>query len=86
MMYGKIIRFMRISKRLKQTEVADMIGVSNSTLAHYESEYRAVTLETTKLIADACNYEILFKDKNSNKIYKFNDMKQMNYDIRITTK
>ena len=77
---------MRISKQLKQTEVAEKIGVANSTLAHYESEYRAVTLETTKQIADACDYEILFKNKKTNETYKFEDMKQMTYDVRITTK
>lgn len=85
-MYGKILRFMRLSKRLKQSEVANIIGVSNSTLAHYETEYRAVTLETAKNIADACNYEILFKNKDNNKIYKFDDIKQIDYDIRVITK
>jgi len=84
-MYGKIIRFMRLSKRLKQIEVADMIGVSNSTLAHYESEYRAITLENLKMIADACGFEILFRNKEKNKIYKFDDI-NIDYDIRVTTK
>ena len=36
-MYGKVIRFMRLSRRLKQIEVARLIGCSNCTLAHYES-------------------------------------------------
>ena len=85
-MYGKILRFMRLSKRLKQSEVADIIGVANSTLAHYESECRAVTLETAKQIADACNYEILFKNKDNNRIYRIDDMKQIDYDIRVITK
>ena len=84
-MYGKIIRFMRLSRRLKQTEVADIIGVSNSTLAHYESEYRAITLENLIRIANACGYEILFKDIEKNKFYKFDDI-NIDYDIRVTTK
>ena len=84
-MYGKVIRFMRLSRRLKQTEVALMIGVSNSTLAHYESEYRAIALENLKMIADACGYEILFRDKDKKKIYKFDDI-SVDYDIRVTTK
>ena len=62
-----------------------MIGVSNSTLAHYESEYRAITLENLKMIADACGFEILFRDKEKNKIYKFDDI-NIDYDIRVTTK
>jgi len=62
-----------------------MIGVSNSTLAHYESEYRAITLENLKMIADACGFEILFRDKEKNKIYKFDDINTL-YNIRVTTK
>jgi transcriptional regulator with XRE-family HTH domain len=84
-MYGKIIRFMRISKRLKQTEVSSIVGISNSTLAHYESEYRAITLEMAKLVADACGYEILFKDKEKNRVYKLEDI-NVDYDVRVTTK
>ena len=84
-MYGKIIRFMRLSRRLKQTEVADIIGVSNSTLAHYESEYKTITLENLIRIANACGFEILFRDKEKNKIYKFDDINTL-YNIRVTTK
>ena len=62
-----------------------MIGCSNYTLAHYESEYRAITLENLKMIADACGFEILFKDIEKNKIYRFNDI-NIDYDIRVTTK
>ena len=67
-MYGKVIRFMRLSKRFKQTEVAHMIGCSNCTLAHYDGEHRSITLKNLKLIADACGYEILFKYSENNKI------------------
>ena len=84
-MYGRALRFMRVSKRLKQTEVSKYINVSNSTLAHYESELRAVTFETTNLIAEACGYEILFRDKEKNKIYRINEMK-VDYDIWVTSK
>ena len=62
-----------------------MIGVSNSTLARHESEYRAITLENLKMIANACGFEILFRNKEKNKIYKFDDI-NIDYDIRVTTK
>lgn len=84
-MYGKVIRFMRLSKRLKQIEVAYMIGCSNCTLAHYESDCRALTFENLMRIADACNYEVLFRDKDKNKIYKFYDI-SVDYDIKITNR
>lgn len=82
-MFGKMIRFMRFTKKLKQTELAEKLGIASSTLAHYESEYRSVTLETANEIAKLCDFELVFINKNNNKIYKFNDMKQMTYDIRI---
>lgn len=82
-MTGKIIRFMRIKKGLKQTELANKLNISNSTLAHYESEYRKITLDTTKDIAEKCDFEILFLDKKTNKTYKFKDVERMNYDVRI---
>lgn len=82
-MFGKMIRFMRFTKKLKQTELAEKLGIASSTLAHYESEYRAVTLETANEIAKLCDFELVFINKKDNKIYKFNDMKQMTYDIRI---
>lgn len=82
-MFGKMIRFMRFTKKLKQTELAEKLGIASSTLAHYESEYRAITLETANEIAKLCDFELVFINKKDNKIYKFNDMKQMTYDIRI---
>jgi len=82
-MFGKMIRFMRFTKKLKQTELAEKLGIASSTLAHYESEYRAITLETANETAKLCDFELVFINKKDNKIYKFNDMKQMTYDIRI---
>lgn len=82
-MFGKMIRFMRFQKQLKQTELADKLGIASSTLAHYESEYRSITLETANDIAELCDFEIAFIDKKHKKMYKFKDMKQMTYDIRV---
>lgn len=84
-MYGKVIRFMRLSRRLEQIEVARLIGCSNCTLAHYESDYRALTFENLMRIANACDYEILFRDKEKNKFYRFDDM-NVDYDIKVIKK
>lgn len=62
-----------------------MIDVSNSTLAHYEYDYRTLTLENLMRICDACDYEILFRDKEKNKFYRFNDM-NVDYDIKVINK
>ena len=84
-MYGKVIRFTRLSRRLKKIEAAHMIGCSNSTLAHYESDFRALTLENLMRVCDACDYEILFRDKEKNKFYRLDNI-NIDYDIRVTTK
>lgn len=85
-MIGKMLRFMRITKGYKQTELADKLDISDSTLAHYESEYRNVSMETFNNIATICDFDIIFIDKKTNKQYKFNDMKQMTYDVRVNSK
>ena len=82
-MFGKMIRFMRLTKGLKQSELADKLKIANSTLAHYESEYRSITLETANEIANHCDLELLFHSKKDNKNYKFKDIERMNYDVRI---
>ena len=81
-----MIRFMRITKGLKQAELAKKLKLADSTLAHYESDYRAITLETTKNIAKACDFEIVFIDKNTGHAYKFEDVERMNYDTRVRNK
>lgn len=85
-MFGKIIRFMRFTKGLKQTDLAKQLGIASSTLAHYESEYRTITLEMANEIAKACDFEIMFVNKKTEKSYRFQDMKQMTYDMRIRNK
>lgn len=82
-MIGKMIRFMRITRGLKQSELAEKVKLADSTLAHYESDYRAITLETAKKIAETCDFEIVFVDKNNGHSYKFEDVERMNYDIRV---
>ena len=83
LVFGKMIRFMRFKRNLKQTELANKVGIASSTLAHYESEYRTITFEIFKQIADSCEFEIIFKDKKDNSIYHLEDMKRMTYDSRV---
>ncbi len=85
-MIGKMIRFMRINKGLKQKELAKKIKISDSTLAHYESGYRSITLETANNIANACGFDIIFIDQNTKQKYKFEDVERMNYDTRVRGK
>lgn len=52
------IKEIRMSKGLKQQELADKLGIANCTLAHYESGLRKITLEMFLKIVDVCGYEI----------------------------
>ena len=85
-MIGKMLRFMRIQKGLKQADLAKKLKIADSTLAHYESDYRAITLETANNVAKECDFEMLFMDKNNGKIYRFEDVARMNYDTRVRDK
>lgn len=85
-MIGKMLRFMRITKGYKQTDLANKLNISDSTLAHYESEYRTVSMEKFNEIASLCDFDIIFINKSNHKQYKFDDMKQMTYDVRVKSK
>lgn len=81
-MMGKIVKFMRISKNIKQSELAKMTHIASSTISNYEIDSISISAENLRIIAEACNYEILFKDKENNKIYKIDDVKRFPNDIR----
>ena len=82
-MVGKIIKFIRIKRNLKQSELAKMINTSESTVAHYEQEYSSVSLERVKDITDACNFKIVFINEETNEQYTFSDVERLQSDIRV---
>ena len=82
-MYGKMMRFMRLEAKLRQTDLSRELNVSDSTLAHYESEYWYVSLEMVDKIANACEFEMIFVNKRNKKVYGFKDVERMNYDSRV---
>ena len=82
-MYGKMMRFMRLEAKLRQTDLSRELNISDSTLAHYESGIRSVTLEMANNIAETCDFEMIFVDKKNNKSYRFKDVERMNYDSRV---
>ena len=81
-MIGKIVKLMRVSKNIKQSELAKMTNIAASTISNYEINSISISAENLRIIAEACNYEILFKDKESNKVYKIDDAKRFPSDIR----
>lgn len=78
-----MLRFMRLQKGLKQSELSKKTNIASSTIANYENNTRAITLNTANHIAKACGFEIIFRDKSNNKTYTFDDVKRVSYDKRI---
>ena len=58
------IKEIRKSCGYTQKELASKLGISDSTLAHYETGIRKITLEMFLKILDACHYKMkLIKEK-----------------------
>ena len=68
-MIGKIIKTMRRENNLTQEELSNKIFVGRTTLSDYEREKTDINFETIEKIANVCNYEIVFINKqNKNRI------------------
>lgn len=67
---------MRKSKNLKQDVLAKEIGISQQNLSRYENEQRIVSFETIEKIANKCDYEIYFIQKNNKEKFKIEDLKR----------
>ena len=65
-MVGKIIRYMRVSSGTSQIELAKTLGIGQTTLSGYERGFSMPNYDMVEKIADICDYEIVFVDKNSN--------------------
>lgn len=52
---GDMIRFYRMSRNLSQARLAEMIGVSTSTIGMYETGRREPNMDTIEALADAFN-------------------------------
>lgn len=74
-MLGKLLKYMRISKNLKQDDIASQLNIRSNALSQYETDSRQPTFETIKKIADICNFDIKFIDRDTNKEI---DIKELN--------
>lgn len=57
------LKEIRKSRGYTQKELASLLGIADSTLAHYESGIRKITLEMFLQILEICNYEFKFFDQ-----------------------
>lgn len=68
-MIGKILKIMRKEKKIKQTELAKILNIGQSTLSDYENQKISIDFETIEKIARICDYEIVFENNiTGNKI------------------
>ena len=59
------LKLIRKSKGYTQKELAKKLGVSDSTLAHYETGIRKITLEMFLKILEVCQLEIKLEAKKN---------------------
>lgn len=59
------LKQIRKSKGYTQKELAKLLGISDSTLAHYETGIRKITLEMFLKILEVCQLEIKLEAKKN---------------------
>lgn len=64
-MINEVIRKMRTASGFTQKQLSDKVGVALSTISGYELGVNQPTFSTVMKIAAACDFDIIFCDKNS---------------------
>lgn len=64
-MIGEILKFLRKSKKLKQSEVAKEINLAISTISGYETGYSEPTFDTIEKLANIYGYDIIFRNRTT---------------------
>ena len=75
-MIGKVIKYMRMQKKAKQAVLARKLGIERTTLSAYETERRQPDFEVIEKIANECDFEIYFINKNTGEKFKSSDIKR----------
>lgn len=60
---------MRESSKMSQIDLANELGIGQTTLSGYERGYSKPNYEIIERIAEICDFNIYFNDKNSNELY-----------------
>lgn len=64
-MLGERIRKMRIAAGFSQVTLAKNLGIAQTTLSGYETDYSMPNFDMVEKIAALCEFDIAFVDKNS---------------------
>ena len=65
---GDIVRRMRESSGLSQVQLAIQLKIAQTTLSGYETGYSKPNYEVIERIARICEFDIVFRDKNSGEV------------------
>lgn len=69
MQINKILRTIRKNKKLRQEDIAKIIGIQANTYSDWErGRTQKIAFEDIEKIANICDYEIIFKNKYNNEI------------------
>jgi len=83
-MIGKMIKYMRESSNMTQSDLASELEIGQTTLSGYERGFSKPNYEMVERVADICDFEIVFIDKNSSEIFDTNGV--MNKSIEVIKK
>lgn len=75
-MIGKVIKYMRKEKNIKQSDLIKILNIGQSTLSDYENEKISINFETIEKIASICDYEIYFENRINKKRFKAKDIER----------
>lgn len=64
-MIDKYLKTMRKRANLKQEDISRTCNIAKTTLSGYETNYRQPTFEVIEKIANACGYELIFRNRST---------------------
>lgn len=67
-MIGKILKYMRKEKNLKQSDLIKILNIGQSTLSDYETGKISIDFSMIEKIANICDYEIQFVNTKTKKV------------------
>ena len=71
----QLIRYMREASGFSQKDLANRLGIAQTTLSGYETGYSEPNFTLIQKIAEICDFDILFLDKTSNVMYRISSGK-----------
>lgn len=75
-MIGKALKFMRKKRELSQEDLSQILSVNQTTLSGWERNYREPTFNTIEKIAKICDYEIIFRNKETKEEFKIKELER----------